>query len=172
MAQDAYRTLGVARTATGAEIRRAYLVLAKRYHPDLNRAPGAGEMFLAVKEAYEVLSSPLLRREYDERLARSRPVWEAPPPLYRVPRVIRVTAPYPVHEPRAVRIRPLVEERRRRQLSFAYTAVTATTSVVFLVGAFLLVALGGVVPGVALFLMGIVLVLLVLHVFPVERLFR
>ena len=172
MPRDLYETLGVRPNASTESIKRAYRRLAKRYHPDVNKARGAKEMFLEVKEAYEVLSSPLLRREYDERLGQARAAWEAPPPLYRMPRVIRVTAPYAVREPRAVRVRPLVEERRRRQLSFAYTAVTASTSVLFLAGAFLLVALGSVVPGILLFVMGITLVLLVLHVLPVQRLLR
>ena len=153
---DLYKRLGVGKDASSDVIKRAYLRLAKKLHPDVNRSPGAGERFLAVKEAYETLSNPLLRREYDERIA-DRPPWECPRPPVRTGRVIHVAPPYAAREPKSVRVRSSSEERRRRQLAFAYTAVTAGTSVVFLAGAFLLVALGGV------------LVLLVLHVFPFTR---
>lgn len=166
---DLYARLGVRRDATADAVKRAYLRLAKKYHPDLNKSAEARERFLAVKEAYETLSNPLLRREYDERL-RQVPPWEMP----RVPtgpaRVIRVTAPYVVREPKGVRVRSGSEDRRRRQLSFAYTAVTAGMSVVFLGGAFLLVALGGVLPGIVSFLMGLSLALVLLHVIPFMRL--
>lgn len=166
---DLYALLGVRSDASGGAIKRAYFRLAKRYHPDVNPSPEAREHFLAVKEAYEVLSDPLLRREYDERRRAPAAPWEMPPPIYRPSRVIEVQVPYEVRDSRGVRLRTTYEERRRRQLSFAYTAVTAGVSVVFLAGSFLLVALGGVLPGVVSFVMGITLVLLLLHVFPVVR---
>jgi hypothetical protein len=84
--------------------------------------------------------------------------------------VIRVSPPYVVREPKAVRVRAPADDRRRRQLSFVYTAVAAGTSVLFLAGAFLLVALGGVLPGILSFLMGLTLMLLLLHVLPFTRL--
>jgi len=165
---DLYERLGVRHDATPEAIHRAYLRLAKKLHPDLNRTAGTNERFLAVKEAYEILSSPLLRREYDDR-SMSSPIWETPPPIQRPGRTIRVTVPYATREPRAVRIRTSSEDRRRRQLAFAYTAVTAGTSVLFLAGAFLLVALGGLLPGAISFVMGLTLALVVLHVFPFTR---
>lgn len=64
---DPYRALGVARGATGAQIKRAHRTLAKRYHPDSETGDTA--LFLAVHEAYRVLSDPLLRREWDDRHA-------------------------------------------------------------------------------------------------------
>ena len=167
--EDPYKVLGVRADASPAALKRAYLRLAKRLHPDLNPSREAHETFLAVKEAYETLSSPLPRREYDERRARSPPaVWQTPPPIHRA-RVIRVTVPYAAKEARAVRIRTVSDDRRRRQLSFAYTAMTSGLSVVFLAGSFLLVALGGLVPGVVSFVMGVVLILLLFHVIPFFR---
>ncbi|OGS51052.1 MAG: hypothetical protein A3K65_00990 [Euryarchaeota archaeon RBG_16_68_12] len=95
MARDVYETLGVKPTATGEAIKRAYRRLAKRYHPDVNKHRGAKEMFLEVKEAYEVLSNPLLRREYDERTAGERREGHASsPPGPGAPRKVRVPADY------------------------------------------------------------------------------
>ena len=167
---DLYAILGLRRDATPEAVKRAYFRLAKKFHPDVNPAASSKERFLAIKEAYETLSSPLLRREYDERQAAPAPWDVPPPPTQRTPRVIRVSPPYASRGTRAVRVQTTTEERRHRQLSFAYTAFTAGTSVLFLAGAFLLVALGGVLPGVLSFLMGITLMLFVLHVFPTTRL--
>jgi hypothetical protein len=54
------------RQATPDEIKRTYRVLAKQYHPDVNKAANATEIFNAITEAYEVLSDPKLRAEYDK----------------------------------------------------------------------------------------------------------
>jgi len=62
---DLYEILGVARDASAEEIRRAYRKLARTYHPDLNKEPGAEDRFKAVSEAYEVLSDPDKRARYD-----------------------------------------------------------------------------------------------------------
>jgi curved DNA-binding protein len=64
-AEDFYSILGVARTATAEEIQRAYRKLARRWHPDVNRAPDASERFKQIAEAYQVLSDPEQRRRYD-----------------------------------------------------------------------------------------------------------
>ena len=63
--RDYYAALGVARGASAEEIQRAYRKLARQYHPDVNKDPGAEEKFKEVSEAYDVLSDPETRRRYD-----------------------------------------------------------------------------------------------------------
>jgi DnaJ-class molecular chaperone len=65
--QDLYAILGVAKTATADEIRKAYRKLARQHHPDLN--PGnkqAEERFKEISLAHDVLSDPERRKLYDE----------------------------------------------------------------------------------------------------------
>lgn len=68
---DHYATLGIPRTATDDQIRRAYRELAKRLHPDIDPSPRAAERFIAVHKAYTDLRDPLLRLAHDAQLARS-----------------------------------------------------------------------------------------------------
>ena len=62
---DHYESLGVARDASEDQIKKAYRKLARELHPDVNDAPEAQERFKAVTHAYEVLSDPEQRRNYD-----------------------------------------------------------------------------------------------------------
>ena len=65
--RDYYEVLGVSKTATEAEIKKAYRKLAMKYHPDYN--PGdkeAEEKFKEINEAHEVLSDPEKRQKYDQ----------------------------------------------------------------------------------------------------------
>ncbi|HEX4907833.1 MAG TPA: DnaJ domain-containing protein, partial [Actinomycetes bacterium] len=55
MARDYYEALGVPRTADADQLQEAYRRLARRYHPDVNKDPGAEEQFKEVNEAYHVL---------------------------------------------------------------------------------------------------------------------
>jgi curved DNA-binding protein len=65
--RDYYEVLGVARTASADEIKKAYRKLARKYHPDVNtRDKTAEEKFKELNEAYEVLSDPEKRNRYDQ----------------------------------------------------------------------------------------------------------
>lgn len=64
---DYYKVLGLDRSATQADIRKAYRKLAKKFHPDINKSdPEAQERFQEINEANEVLSDPEKRKRYDE----------------------------------------------------------------------------------------------------------
>lgn len=64
--KDYYSTLGVEPGAGEAELKAAYRRLARKYHPDVSKEPGAEEKFKAVNEAYEVLRDPARRAQYDQ----------------------------------------------------------------------------------------------------------
>ncbi|XP_010906719.1 uncharacterized protein [Elaeis guineensis] len=63
---DYYSTLGVPRSASNKEIKAAYRRLARQYHPDVNKQPGATEKFKEISTAYEVLSDDKKRALYDQ----------------------------------------------------------------------------------------------------------
>jgi len=64
--KDYYELLGLARTATPEEVKRAYRKLARKYHPDVSKEANAEERFKEVQEAYEVLKDPEKRAAYDQ----------------------------------------------------------------------------------------------------------
>lgn len=70
--KDYYAILGISKNATQDEIKRAFRDKAKKYHPDVCKEPDAHERFIEIGEAYEILSNPETRREYDEFLARAQ----------------------------------------------------------------------------------------------------
>ena len=64
--KDYYKTLEVARDATQDEVKRAYRKLARKYHPDVSKAPDAEMRFKELGEAYAVLKDPEKRAAYDQ----------------------------------------------------------------------------------------------------------
>src|SRR4029077_14125949 len=95
--KDYYEVLGVSRTASAEEIKRAFRKLARQYHPDVAKTKkGAEDKFKAINEAYEVLSDAAKRKTYDEL----GPDWKQgaefrPPPGWQH----RHGAPFPRGQP-------------------------------------------------------------------------
>jgi curved DNA-binding protein len=66
MAKSLYETLEVSENATADEIKKAYRKLARKYHPDVNKEPSAEDKFKEINAAYEVLSDPQKKQQYDQ----------------------------------------------------------------------------------------------------------
>src|SRR5271157_5879544 len=64
--KDYYELLGVKKSASAEDIRKAFRKLARKYHPDVNPDKSAEERFKAISEANEVLSDPKKRKIYDQ----------------------------------------------------------------------------------------------------------
>ena len=64
--RDYYDVLGLSKSASDDEIKKAYRKLAKKYHPDINKSADAEDKFKEINEAYEVLSDPQKKATYDQ----------------------------------------------------------------------------------------------------------
>jgi curved DNA-binding protein CbpA len=109
---DPYRVLGLLRGATPAQVKAAHRRLAKRFHPD--GSTGDGVRFLAVQEAYQLLSDPVRRREWDRA--------HAPGPVRAANTPRRTTGATPPTQPRGpgstrIRRRPRAAAPRSRTWS-------------------------------------------------------
>ena len=71
MPQNYYDILGISLDSSSGEIVSAYRSLAKAFHPDISTHPNAESLFLKITKAYEVLSDPKMRRDYDQSLSRN-----------------------------------------------------------------------------------------------------
>lgn len=70
---DFYDRLGVDPSVDDDTLRQQYRLLARLFHPDVNKAPDAHQRFVGIRESYDVLGDPGLRAEYDTWLAAQRP---------------------------------------------------------------------------------------------------
>jgi molecular chaperone DnaJ len=66
MNKDYYNILGVSKNASSDDIKKSYRRLARQYHPDVNKQPGAEEKFKEINEAYQVLGDDRKRANYDQ----------------------------------------------------------------------------------------------------------
>jgi len=71
---DLYAILEIPKTASSKDITSAYRRLALKYHPDRNKSPFANEMMLKINTAYNILSDPIKREEYDYSLIKPEKV--------------------------------------------------------------------------------------------------
>lgn len=79
--KDYYKILGIDEDASQAEVKKAYRAMARKLHPDANQDdPDASKKFLELKEAFDVLSDPLKRDEYDYGPQSSEPTPPSPSP--------------------------------------------------------------------------------------------
>lgn len=78
--QDYYSVLGISKNADKAAIKSAYRQKARKFHPDVNKEPGAEDTFKAVSNAYEVLSDDQKRGIYDRYS--KLPAADAVPSMY------------------------------------------------------------------------------------------
>ena len=63
--RDPYQVLGVGREASGADVKKAFRKLAKKYHPDQSKDPAAKDRFAEVNDAYEIVGDPEKRKQFD-----------------------------------------------------------------------------------------------------------
>jgi molecular chaperone DnaJ len=91
MAETHYQILQIDSQATVEEIKQSYRRLAKEFHPDLNQSEDNHDRIVKINAAYEVLSDPLRRREYDWQLQPDRaipPQQQQRSPVHRRPRTV------------------------------------------------------------------------------------
>lgn len=97
-ATDFYDKLGISQNASEEDIRSAFHRAARKLHPDVNVNPGATEMFLGIKEAYEVLSNADKRAQYDGKIGKKK----SPPLPVRVNIIYSRTELQRMDEPQLV----------------------------------------------------------------------
>ncbi|KAM9409753.1 dnaJ homolog subfamily C member 16-like isoform 2-T2 [Pholidichthys leucotaenia] len=83
--RDPYKILGVSRSASQAEIKRAYKSLAKEWHPDKNKDPQSEDMFIKISKAYKILSNEERRANFDRygQMDENQPFGQSQHPGFR-----------------------------------------------------------------------------------------
>jgi molecular chaperone DnaJ len=66
MESDLYKLLGVSKTASADDLKKAHRGLVRKFHPDVNKEPGADARFKEIQEAYDILTDPEKRKMYDQ----------------------------------------------------------------------------------------------------------
>ena len=66
MDRDLYEILGVPRTASADDLKKAHRTLVRKFHPDVNKEPGAAARFKEIQEAYDILADEEKRKRYDQ----------------------------------------------------------------------------------------------------------
>jgi molecular chaperone DnaJ len=66
MERDLYELLGVGKSASADDLKKAHRKMVRQYHPDVNKEPGADKKFAEIQEAYDILSDPEKRKLYDQ----------------------------------------------------------------------------------------------------------
>jgi hypothetical protein len=114
-----YQLLGVEKSASAADIKRAFRRLAIKYHPDKNPDPQAEELFKQISEAYDVLGDPVKRVDYDIKL--TNPRWPVPTqaPRHRDP----------AYRPNRPKVRRKSDQERIRDLMAEYLPYTQKISI-------------------------------------------
>ena len=153
---DPYAILGVPRSATPLQVARAHRRLAKRHHPDIHLEPDATERMRRIIEAWQLLSNPLRRADYDRDhpdagtlasghwAATRRPIRAAPPTSTRTWASWRATAADTQAAPRTVRQPgevPIPRTRRPPRPAAVETGFLDSPWAAIIVGAILLALL-------------------------------
>lgn len=128
-----YKILGLAQGASNTEIKSAYRRLAKKFHPDLNKNPGAKESFILVNEAYEFLS----------RVRYSEPVRKAPAQRTRKTKE-EIYKEWMHNERLKARARAAYEARKKFQ-EFKKSPIYRTANVIYQLYDYIGIAVGFIV---------------------------
>ncbi len=114
-----YHVLGIERSASVGDIKRAFRRLALKYHPDKNPDPGAEEIFKQVNEAYDVLGDPAKKVLYDESLSNPLGAILEQPPRHRDP----------AYRPNRAKVRRKSDQERLRDLMAQYLPYTQKVAI-------------------------------------------
>ncbi len=142
--QTHYEILGVTEQVSPEELKRCYRRLALEFHPDRNHTPGANARFVGINEAYQVLSDPLKRRQYDRRLAQIRQGYTSPPPpvVWKQPDEATNVQPETTFTDAYFNAKKAQERRNAAEFSRYFRPVRISSAILLAFGIFLLMDWG------------------------------